>query len=126
MEIDTAYAEIAIATASPKFWRNAQTIKAITSEFDGRGILGAEVVSNHHSVTFEGLEGDTIYAYRVGVGKRWSEWVQFRTASKDPNSTFTFLYMGDAQNFILELWSRPIRQAYKKAPEARFIVLAVA
>ena len=33
---------------------------------------------NYHSVTFDNLEPNTLYAYRVGNGKIWSEWIQFR------------------------------------------------
>ncbi len=123
-EIDSAYAEIAIANAAPKFWRNAKTIKAVTTEFNAKDIDEADVISNYHSVKFDGLQSDTIYAYRVGDGKRWSEWIQFRTASNSPNKTFSFLYVGDAQNYILELWSRLIREGYRKAPNAKFIVHA--
>jgi hypothetical protein len=123
-EISTAYAEIAMATAAPKFWRNAKTFKAITTTFDGSEILSAEVVSNYHSVFIDQLIPDTTYAYRVGDGQRWSEWIHFRTASSKRESEFSFLYVGDAQNFILELWSRLIREGYRKAPDARFIVHA--
>jgi len=34
------------------------------------------------------------------------------------------LYVGDAQNYILELWSRLIREGYKKAPDASFVIHA--
>ncbi|WP_437397840.1 metallophosphoesterase [Flagellimonas lutimaris] len=123
-DIDTAYAEIAIASAAPKFWRNAKTIKAITTRFDALEIDEAEVRANYHSVWFTDLKSDTTYAYRVGDGKRWSEWIQFKTAPKESKDKFSFLYVGDTQNFILELWSRLIRESYKKAPDAKFIVHA--
>ncbi len=123
-EISTAYAEIAIATAAPKFWRNARTFKATTTTFDGSNILTAEVISNYHSVLIDDLLPDTTYAYRVGDGQIWSEWIQFRTAGSQKESEFSFLYVGDAQNFILELWSRLIREGYRKAPDARFIIHA--
>ncbi len=123
-EIKVAYAEVAIATAAPKFWRNAKTIEATTTTFDGSEVLTAEVIANYHSADFRGLLPDTTYAYRVGDGKRWSEWIQFRTASASSDKPFSFLYLGDAQNFILELWSRLIREGYRKAPDARFIVHA--
>ncbi len=123
-EIDTAFAEIAIATAAPKFWRNAKTLKASTTTFDGTNVLTAGLISNYHSVEFSDLQPDTTYAYRVGDGKRWSEWIQFRTASTSKDTPFSFLYVGDTQNFILELWSRLIREGYKKAPEASFIIHA--
>lgn len=123
-DIDTAYAEIALATAAPKFWRNARTLPAKLERFDGRGILMAEVEAHYFSVRFDTLLPDTTYAYRVGDGKRWSEWFQFRTASREMDRPFSFLYVGDAQNFILELWSRLIREGYRKAPDARFVVHA--
>jgi 3',5'-cyclic AMP phosphodiesterase CpdA len=74
-------------------------------------------------VTVTGLLPDTLYAYRVGDGTRWTEWFQFRTASKSA-VPFSFLYVGDAQNDILSLWSRVIRQGYKSAPDMRFIIHA--
>ena len=122
-EVTHGYAEIAIATAAPKFWRNAKTINAKTETMDASKIQTAEVVSNYHSVTFSELLADTLYAYRVGDGKIWSEWIQFRTASKN-SKQFSFLYVGDAQNYILELWSRLIREGYRKAPDASFIIHA--
>jgi len=123
-EIESAFAEIAVATAAPKFWRNATTLKASTSTLDGTDIPTAGQVSNYHAVTFSKLRPDTVYAYRVGDGQRWSEWIQFRTASKSTTDPFSFLYVGDTQNFILELWSRLIREGYKKAPDASFIIHA--
>ncbi|MEO1218497.1 MAG: metallophosphoesterase family protein [Bacteroidota bacterium] len=122
-DIQKGYAEIALATAAPKFWRNATTYKALTETMDALKVEGAETVSNYHSVTFNDLLPDTLYAYRVGNGSIWSEWIQFRTAAKEPKS-FSFLYVGDAQNFVLELWSRLIREGYRIAPDAGFIIHA--
>jgi hypothetical protein len=123
-EIKTAYAEIAVATAAPKFWKNGMTILAKTELLDARQIEDADVMANYHSVEFKGLLPDTMYGYRVGDGERWSEWFQFRTASEKPDDPFSFLYVGDAQNYVLELWSRLIREGFRKAPEARFIIHA--
>ena len=122
-DVTRGFAEIAIASAAPKFWRNAMTIEAKTETMDASEIKTAEVVSYYHSVTFTGLVPDTLYAYRVGDGKIWSEWIQFRTAAKT-SKPFSFLYVGDAQNYILELWSRLIREGYRKAPDASFIIHA--
>jgi hypothetical protein len=123
-EIKKAYAEIALATAAPRFWKNGQTITAKTELLDAGTIEDAWVVANYHSVEFKGLLPDTLYAYRVGDGERWSEWFQFRTASDQPNDKFSFLYVGDAQNYVLELWSRLIREGFRKAPKARFFIHA--
>lgn len=121
--IQKAYAEIALATPAPRFWRNAQTLEAQTKTMDASAVKTAEIVSNYHTVLFENLRPDTLYAYRVGNGRIWSEWIQFRTASKKAKS-FSFLYVGDAQNYILEVWSRLIREGYRKAPDASFIIHA--
>lgn len=121
--IVSGYAEIALATAAPKFWRNAKTIKASTETLDLLEVPGAEVINNYHSVTFTDLLPDTLYAYRVGNGDIWSEWFHFRTASQEPKP-FSFLYVGDAQNFVLELWSRLIREGYRQDPNADFIIHA--
>ncbi len=69
------------------------------------------------------MKPNTLYAYRVGNDNFKSEWHQFTTASDQP-SPLSFLYVGDAQNYILELWSRVIRNAYKKAPDADFFIHA--
>lgn len=121
--VGQAYAEIAKATAAPKFWRNSQRFPAETSLLDGSKVMDAGIVANYHSVQFQDLEPDCLYAYRVGDGEHWSEWIQFRTASNE-EKPFSFLYVGDAQNYILELWSRLIRQGFQEAPDARFIVHA--
>ncbi|MEE4174562.1 MAG: metallophosphoesterase family protein [Xanthomonadales bacterium] len=121
--VEAAVAEIAPATPAPKFWRHAVTRTARTERMDGSGILTTEQVAHYHSVTFRGLQPDTLYAYRVGGNRHWSEWIQFRTAASEP-APFSFLYVGDAQNHILELWSRLIREGYRRAPEAAFIIHA--
>lgn len=122
--IRIGYAEIAVATASPKFWITAQTIQANTELLDASLVEGAEVKSHNHSVEFKGLLPNTVYGYRVGDGEIWSEWFQFTTASERKTDKFSFLYVGDAQNFILELWSRVIREGFKVAPDAKFFVHA--
>lgn len=121
--VSTAYAEIAPATAAPKFWRNAQTLEAKTELMDASAVKSAYTKAHYHSVTFTGLEPATLYAYRVGDGTHWSEWIQFTTAQAE-EAPFSFLYVGDAQNYILELWSRLIREGYRKAPDASFIIHA--
>ena len=71
----------------------------------------------------DSLNPNTIYAYRVGDGKNWSEWIQFKTA-KTGYSPTQFVYFGDAQNDILNHWSRVIRMAYQTAPNAAFVIHA--
>jgi hypothetical protein len=124
IDIDAPYAEIAIATAAPKFWKNGKTLLAKTEELNASSVPTAEVIANYHSVEFRDLLPDTTYAYRVGDGERWSEWFQFKTASAHAVDKFSFLYVGDAQNYVLELWSRLIREGFRKAPDAKFIIHA--
>jgi hypothetical protein len=77
----------------------------------------------YHSVRFDDLKPDTLYAYRVmGADGHWSEWFQTRTAPT--SGPVRFIYMGDAQNGVLSLWSRTIRAAFQAAPDARFMLHA--
>ena len=59
----------------------------------------------------------------MGDGTNWSEWIQFTTAS-DRSDPFTFVYFGDAQNLLKSHWSRVIREAYRDAPKAAFLLHA--
>lgn len=111
-------AEIAVADASPNFVSALERLEVKTDWFELQGYGW-----NSHSVTFDRLEPDTIYAYRVGHGSVWSEWFQFRTAKNKP-APFTFVYFGDAQNNLMALWSRTIRTAYQHAPLANFFLHA--
>ncbi len=74
-------------------------------------------------MSFTDLTPDTIYAYRVGAGENWSEWFHTRTASREEES-FSYIYFGDAQTGVHSHWSRAIRAAYSRAPEARFMIHA--
>ncbi|MEX0320701.1 MAG: fibronectin type III domain-containing protein [Puniceicoccaceae bacterium] len=123
--VTKAVAQIAPATARPDFFESAITFSATTETVDLQTEpLNQQEDTNYHSVVFDNLAPETLYAYRVGDGKdRWSEWIQFRTASKK-QKPFSFVYFGDAQNDILSRWSRVIRMAYQKAPDASLVVHA--
>ena len=111
-----AVAEIALSNPSPDFRNSSQKFQAKTSTLEtGQGL------SYYHSVNFTNLHPDSLYAYRVGNGKVWSEWFQFRTAS-EKSEAFSFIYLGDAQYDIYSLWSRTIRAAILEAPKARFMI----
>jgi 3',5'-cyclic AMP phosphodiesterase CpdA len=128
-------AEIARATPSGAFANAATSRAAISEPLDLETVrsAGAELKMewntglspvHYHSVGFDGLEPDTLYAYRVrGADNKWSEWFQIRTAPK-AGTPFRFIYMGDAQNGILSHWSRTVRASFQKAPDARFILHA--
>ena len=134
-EVKSAYGEIARAHANPAFIGRAEVYDATTENINYSNVVGIfdrdepkkntfnTINHNYHSITFRDLEPNTVYGYRVGDGKIWSEWIQFKTAHKE-SSPFSFLYVGDAQNYVLELWSRLIREGYRKAPDASFIIHA--
>jgi len=123
--IDKAVAQIAEATVNAGFRKNATTTDATTEKFDlGLYKSNASLLVHYHSVVFQDLKPNTLYAYRVGDGKEyWSEWIQFRTAKTEYAPT-QFVYFGDAQNAVLAHWSRVIRMAYQTAPNASFVVHA--
>lgn len=123
--VDTAYAEIALADPSARFDLAAERVDAETESLEiGASNLNGSRTDHYHSVTFRGLDSDTLYAYRVGDGEdHWSEWIQFRSAAAEAKP-LQFLYFGDAQNNVLSHWSRVIRAAYQKAPQADFSIHA--
>lgn len=116
--ISSAQAQIAPASANPNFESAAMTVAATAAIAET-----AVGKPGEYAAQFQGLTPDMLYSYRVGDGTTWSEWNSFRTASDKP-AAFRFLYLGDEQNKIKSLWSRSIRAAYSKAPDARFIVHA--
>jgi 3',5'-cyclic AMP phosphodiesterase CpdA len=111
-------AQIAVATDGPEFEETAQSIEATTSELK-TGLWAA----HYHSVSFKSVKPETLYTYRVGDGVNWSEWFHFRTAASEPKP-FSFLYFGDVQNSIRRHGSRVIREAFRHAPDARFMIFA--
>jgi acid phosphatase type 7 len=115
----SAQAQIAPASANPNFEKAAETRAATTAKAE----VASGKTAGEYAAHFEGLSPNTRYSYRVGDGTTWSEWNSFSTASDKPEA-FRFLYLGDEQNNIKSLWSRSIRAAYSKAPDARFIVHA--
>jgi 3',5'-cyclic AMP phosphodiesterase CpdA len=133
--VASTVAEIALATPSGAFANAATSKPAVTEALDlaalrTSGPEGQQLVNaglggvKYHSVRFDALEPNTLYAYRVrGAENAWSEWFQIRTGPR-AGTPFRFIYMGDAQNGILSHWSRTVRASFQKAPDARFILHA--
>jgi hypothetical protein len=132
--VSTTAAEIAVATADARFDGDSRRALAQTEPVylssalvDGVRMAapdnaGLQAV-HYHSVLFENLEPDTLYAYRVqGADGLWSEWFQARTAAT--SGPVKFVYFGDAQNGILSHWARIVRAAYAEAPDANFFLHA--
>lgn len=120
-----AVAQIAEATVNSNFTNKAINVKAITEPFDlGLYKGNTSLKVNYHSAIFTNLKPDKLYVYRVGDGENyWSEWIQFKTAKAQYAPT-QFVYFGDAQNEVLDHWSRVIRMAYQTAPNASFVIHA--
>src|SRR5688572_23126459 len=116
--IEKAVAQIAESEDGPAYAKKAVEVAARTERHQSD--LNE---ANYHSVVFTGLKPDTVYAYRVGDGFDFSEWNQFRTASDKP-APLSFIYVGDAQNDIYDMWSRVIRSGFSDAPKANFIIHA--
>ena len=111
-------AQITLATEGPTLTENVKTVTATTSSLQTE--LG---LSHYHSAVFANLRPETKYAYRVGGNPNWSEWIHFQTASDKPKP-FSFVYFGDAQNDLKSQWSRVVREAYRDAPKASFMLHA--
>jgi predicted phosphodiesterase len=124
LSIEKSEAQIAVAGVNSSFANEATSYTASTEKFDlGLYKSNKSLIVNYHSVVFENLKPNTLYAYRVGSRENWSEWIQFKTANTDYKPT-QFVYFGDAQNDILNHWSRVIRMAYQTAPNASFVIHA--
>jgi 3',5'-cyclic AMP phosphodiesterase CpdA len=116
---ETPQVQFAPASANPEFITGAVTVPASSASLD----IGSGKTVGVYRANLESLKPESHYLYRVGDGKNWGEWNDFRTASDAPRK-FRVLYVGDAQNDIKSRWSRLIRAAYTKAPQAAFIIHA--
>lgn len=117
--ITKAKAQIALASASVDFYKKPTEVEVSSVKEKN---IDEEVL--YHQVTFDALLPDTSYAYRVGSDQGWSEWNTFHTQEEQFTKPFEFIYLADAQNDVYALWSRVIRSAYSKAPQARFMLHA--
>ncbi|MBN2635949.1 MAG: metallophosphoesterase family protein [Prolixibacteraceae bacterium] len=117
-DVTKSFSEIAILDPSPKFEDKVVQVSGTNTSWEegSQSAMG-------HKVIFENLQPKTKYAYRVGDGENWSEWVQFETSSAE-NEPFSFIYLGDVQNDIKSLGSRTLRQAYTHFPDADFMLFA--
>ncbi|MBN1344192.1 MAG: HEAT repeat domain-containing protein [Phycisphaerae bacterium] len=117
-DVNRAFAEIAPAESGPGFLKQRRRVDAVTRPFKS-----ALLTCHVHSTEFKDLKPATKYVYRVGDGRNFSEWFQFRTAAAAPEP-FSFIYFGDAQTDLRSMWSRVVRQAWSDAPKAAFMLHA--
>lgn len=110
--------QVAKSTKGPDLERHIREVIAIKEKS-----TIADWPANYYSVNINGLEPETTYAYRVGNDRQWSEWNYLTTASQ-ASKPFCFIFMGDIQDDIRNMWSRVIRKAYSDASDAAFILYA--
>ena len=79
--------------------------------------------AHHHRADVDGLQPDTLYAWRVQGDRTWSAWHHTRTAAA-ATAPLTLLYFGDTQNKNVSLTTRVVREAMRAAPEARLALFA--
>ncbi len=117
--VDRGYVQYTKADPSPDLLQDVQVVSAKRTSY-----LSDQNGANYFSAVLEGLEAETLYAYRVGDStSHWSEWAHFKTASES-EAPLSFIYFGDAQNDIKSMWSRTIRGAYQQMPKADFLLHA--
>lgn len=110
-----------LATVGPKvdFYE-----KPIVVEASSESIATIDEEVLYYRADLPKLQANQQYAYRVGNGVYWSEWIQFDIPNPKIDQPIKFIYLGDAQNDLFPLWSRVVRQAYAKAPDAHFMLHA--
>ena len=79
--------------------------------------------ASFHTVTFSGLEPQTMSATASRTASTGARWSHFTTAASGA-APFSFLYFGDTQNDLKSHWSRVVREGFKEAPRAAFIIHA--
>ncbi|MCD9033948.1 metallophosphoesterase family protein [Luteimonas sp. Y-2-2-4F] len=75
----------------------------------------------HHQARVDGLQPDTLYAWRVQGAGAWSPWMHTRTLGA-ADAPLTVLYFGDTQNKNASLTTRVVREALRHAPDATLAV----
>ncbi len=115
----TPLGQIAAGSAVPAADAIVRAVPARSTVLDLGG--GRQVVE--HRVDIDALLPSTRYMYRVGSATAWSEWFGFVTASAEP-APFRFIYFGDAQTGLRDVWPRTVAAAHDRAPDARFAVHA--
>jgi hypothetical protein len=109
--------QFAEPSTDPDFFKSRSELTATTIPY-----LGLEKDSaNYHTVQIPTLDNSKKYAYRVGSGEYWSEWLDIFPSTL-PRNEFEFIFLGDAQNDVHPLWSRVIRSAYRQSPKASFFL----
>ncbi len=103
------------------------TVSATTASVDPR----TGYLNRYHAAELTGLKPNTRYAYRVGDGTdpngwpitNWTAWEDFTTAEEGLRP-FSFIYFGDAQNYIDSAVPRVFHQAVLDRPKSKLMIHA--
>lgn len=118
---DATVAQIAPMCITPKVAENATDVPVQTVFVDACERFDKSYPAAYwHKAYFTGLTPETQYLYRIGDGKKWSEWCEFKTAAKG-SKPFKFIYFGDVQDRIMDVYPRVARKAFTMAPDAAFV-----
>lgn len=71
------------------------------------------------SVTLTGLEPASVYEYRAGSGKEFSDW---HTLQTDGSGAFSALIFGDSQSLDYNVWRQTASAAYANDKAAAFFI----
>jgi 3',5'-cyclic AMP phosphodiesterase CpdA len=100
-------------------WRDIDSSCTVINAKSEKVKIDSNTFAFHHSAVLKNLNANTIYSYKVGGGKDWSEWNQFTTAS-DTDTPFEFIFFGDPQVDVKEYVSRIFRKSLTVSPNAKF------
>ncbi len=114
---------LAESTHNSNFQEDARTIEAKSEFFENQYLSEPKVSAHYHSAILDNLSRGKKYVYRVGYDSTWSEWFQVQVPAPKRNG-LKFIYFGDAQNDVKSLWSRVVREAYRKLPDVDFMLHA--
>lgn len=116
-QVDAPLLQIVVAGDSPDMGRPREVASSSRELRTGNGL------ARHHRANVDGLQADTLYAWRVQGGGTWSAWHHTRTAART-GAPLTLLYFGDTQNKNSSLTTRVVREAMRHAPDARLALFA--
>ncbi len=115
--VDAPALEIVVAGDSPDMGQARRVVAQTRAHATENG-----QAHQHHAVV-DGLQADTLYAWRVQGDRTWSAWHHTRTAAA-PEAPLTLLYFGDTQNKNVSLTTRVVREAMRHAPDAALALFA--
>jgi hypothetical protein len=115
--VDAAVLEIVVAGDSPDMG-SPRRVRATT-----QALATENGDARYHHAVADGLDADTLYAWRVQGDRTWSAWYHTRTAPA-AGAPLALLYFGDTQNQNTSLTTRVVREAMRHAPDARLALYA--